>query len=215
MRYGIWLSIALSVGILANGTLVFAQSLRVVAYNVDADTNGAHGSMGGDIAGPGLTTVLQAIGNATLAGNSRPIDVLALEELNATPSFDTGYPSATLDYVVGQLNGIYGAGTYAADTFADPTTGGTGGGPSGLVYNTKTVQVLAAAAVGSASSSGARERRCDTHWLPLDTTITPLTSRCMSLTPRQIRAAETTSGAGTPRRSQSAITLQRSALTLT
>ena len=46
----------------------------------------------------------------------------------------------TLDFIVTQLNNIYGAGTYKADTVLDATTGGTGGGPSGLIYNTHTVQ---------------------------------------------------------------------------
>src|SRR4051794_20947111 len=50
-----------------------AQSLRVVTYNIDADTGGADGSMGGVYAGPGLSTVLQGIGNAKLAGNAQPI----------------------------------------------------------------------------------------------------------------------------------------------
>jgi hypothetical protein len=58
------------------------------------------------------------------------------------------------------LNAIYGAGTYAFDTTFDPTTGGTGGGPSGLVYNTKTVQLyttgnLKPKAIGAVSGSGA------------------------------------------------------------
>ncbi len=141
------------VGIVA-GTAT-AQSLRVVTYNIDADTGGAVGSMGGSQAGPGLTTVLQAIGNATLAGNAQPIDVLALQELNATKSGSTGTPSITLDFIVTQLNNIYGAGTYKADTVLDATTGGTGGGPSGLIYNTHTVQDLGAAVIGSANGSGA------------------------------------------------------------
>ena len=47
------------------------------------------------------------------------------------------------------------AGTYAYDSTTDPTTGGTGGGPNGLVYNTTTVQLLGAAVIGSASGSGA------------------------------------------------------------
>lgn len=132
---------------------VFGQFLRVVSYNIDADTGGDPGEMGGPQSGPGLMTVLQAMGNAKLAGNAQPIDVLALQELNLQPG--VGTPSVTLDFVVTQLNGIYGAGTYKADTVVDPTTGGTGGGPNGLIYNTNTVQLLGATAIGSASGSGA------------------------------------------------------------
>ncbi|HVU87780.1 MAG TPA: dockerin type I domain-containing protein [Pirellulales bacterium] len=129
---------------------VDAQTLRVVTYNIDADTGGAAGQRGGPTAGPGLTTVLQAIGAENLAGNAQPIDVLALEELYKTPT-------TTLQYIVDQLNAIYGAGTYAYDATTDPTTGNslTGNGPSGLIYNTHTVQDLGAVAIGPASSSGA------------------------------------------------------------
>jgi hypothetical protein len=127
-----------------------AQFLRVVTYNIDADTGGAPGEMGGVYSGPGLTTVLQAIGNAKLAGHAQPIDVLALQELNYSQT------STTLGFIVSQLNNIYGAGAYAYDTTFDPTTGDfTGNGPNGLVYNTRTVQVLGATPVGSASGSGA------------------------------------------------------------
>lgn len=127
-----------------------AQNLRVVTYNIDADTGGADGDIGGVYSGPGLTTVLQAIGNAKLAGNAQPIDVLALEELNYSRR------TTTLGFIVDQLNSLYGAGTYAYDATFDPTTGDlTGNGPSGLVYNTKTVQVLGSTVIGSASGSGA------------------------------------------------------------
>ena len=136
------------VSILASA--IDAQTLRVVTYNIDADTGGADGQAGGVYSGPGLTTVLQALGNAKLAGHAQPIDVLALEELNYSQT------STTLGFIVSQLNGIYGAGTYAYDTTFDPTTGDlTGNGPNGLVYNTQTVQVLGETAVGSASGSGA------------------------------------------------------------
>jgi hypothetical protein len=132
------------------GSPAEAQVLRVVTYNIDADTGGAHGAMGGDISGPGLAAVLQAVGDEHLAGHAQPIDVLALEEVNY-PS-----PTTTLDYIVGQLNGFYGAGTYAYDLLNDTTTGNfTGNGPSRLIYNTTTVQVLGSAVIGSASGSGA------------------------------------------------------------
>lgn len=149
-RWALRLSIAFGFVVLFDVTIASAQSLRVVTYNIDADTGGAPGEAGGVYSGPGLTTVLQAIGNAKLAGYAQPIDVLALQELNWSQT------STTLGFIVGQLNGIYGAGTYAYDTTFDPTTGDlTGNGPNGLVYNTQTVQVLGATPVGSASGSGA------------------------------------------------------------
>jgi hypothetical protein len=121
-----------------------AQILRVVTYNVAEDVGGS------GVPGTDLGTVLQAIGNHSLAGHAQPIDVLALEELYETPA-------TTLSAICTQLNGIYGAGTYAYDTTVDPTTDPTlsGNGPSGLIFNTKTVQKLSTAIIGSASSSGA------------------------------------------------------------
>ena len=128
-----------------------ATTLRVVNYNIDADTGGGSGQMGGPTAGPGMSTVLQGIGNEHLQGNAQPIDVLALEELYGSD------PTTTLSYVASQLNALYGAGTYAYDTAGDPTTGptGTGNGPSGLIYNTHTVQDVAAVAIGTISGTGA------------------------------------------------------------
>lgn len=122
-----------------------AQTLRVVTYNIAEDLDSSTGTPGTD-----LTTVLQGIGNVQLASHAQPIDVLALQELYGTPA-------TTLSAICTQLNGIYGAGTYVYDTTADPTTGNflTGNGPSGLIYNHNTIQLWSAAAVGSASGSGA------------------------------------------------------------
>ena len=119
-----------------------ANNLRIVIYNISAGT----GAPGSD-----LTTVLQAIGNSHLSSNAQPIDVLALQEL----SYSSSAASPTLQSVVTNLNNVYGAGTYAYDPIYDPTTGGTGGGPSGLIYNTKTVQDLGSLVIGVASGSGA------------------------------------------------------------
>ena len=77
-----------------------AGDLRIATYNVRADTGSPDG-------GPGLTTVLQGIGNAILPdSNAQPVDVLALEELN----YNNPSPSSTLQFIVSQLNAIYGAG---------------------------------------------------------------------------------------------------------
>ncbi len=127
-----------------------AGDLRVVCYNVNADTNGS-GGVG--TFGTGMSSVLQGIGSATLGdGIAQPIDVPALEELSWVGSG----ASPTLQTVVNDLNGIYGAGTYAYDPTYDPTDGNdVGNGPSGLIYNTKTIKDLGAVAIGTASGSGA------------------------------------------------------------
>ncbi|MBN8597311.1 MAG: endonuclease/exonuclease/phosphatase family protein [Planctomycetes bacterium] len=122
-------------------------AIRVVTYNVQSS------GLGIVPPNPGFDTVMQAIGNHHLAGNAQPIDVLSLQELDGT-QFTPGN-SATLPYIVSQLNAIYGPNVYAADTTKNPTTGGTGGGPNGLVYNTATIQMIQAKVVGTASGSGA------------------------------------------------------------
>jgi autotransporter-associated beta strand protein len=136
---------------MASAVAAPAADLRIVCYNVDADT--ASESSGTGNVGPGMSTVLQGIGNAVLGdGIAQPIDVLALEELSWVGSG----ASPTLQTVVNDLNGIYGAGTYAYDPTYDPTDGNdTGNGPSGLIYNTKTVKDLGAVAIGTNGGSGA------------------------------------------------------------
>ena len=106
-----------------------ARMLRIVSYNIDC----ADQSSTSNITGPthSLPTVIQGIGLHHLGTNAQPVDVLGLEELTST----------TLSSFVTQLNAIYGAGVYAADTTADLTTGG---GTDGLIYNTATVQVISA-----------------------------------------------------------------------
>jgi len=127
--------------------LASANTLRIATYNISADTNsGGTGAPSAD-----LPTVLQAIGNESLSNHAQPIDVLALEELSSVSSG----ASPTLPAVVASLNNIYGSGAYTYDPIYDPTTGGTGGGPSGLIYNTKTVQDLGSLVIGTASGSGA------------------------------------------------------------
>ena len=144
-------------GTYSPGNTAPVEDLRIVEWNVESDTGGAVGQIGGVDAGPGLSTVFQAFGAENLNGNAQPVDVLALEELNGTGANANNATNATLQYFVTQLNNIYGAGTYAYDTTTDPTDGAgtTGNGPSGLIYDTHTVQDLGAVAIGTVGSSGA------------------------------------------------------------
>src|SRR5882757_228889 len=96
-------------------------TLRIVSYNIDDADQGNDNNITATYAG--LPTVLQAIGKHHIGANAQPIDVLGVEELNST----------TLSNLVTALNNTYGAGTYAYDHTADPTTGG---GTDGLIYNT-------------------------------------------------------------------------------
>jgi PKD repeat protein len=101
--------------------------LRIVSYNIDC----ADQSSDANITGPAhsLPTVLEGIGLHHLGANVQHADILNVEELQST----------TLNNFTTALNNIYGAGAYAFDPTVDTNTGG---GPDGLIYNTKTVQVI-------------------------------------------------------------------------
>ncbi len=125
-------------------TPAIAQNLRVVEYNIDCSDQGNNDNINGPMAG--VPTVIQAIGNHHIGNNAQPADVFALTELLDTNN--NNITSTTLPALVTALNSIYGAGTYAYDTTPDPTSGGTQfNGPSGLIYNTHTVQVVSARAL--------------------------------------------------------------------
>lgn len=116
---------------LSVGGTVLAAELRVVTYNTTSDVR------------PGLSLVLEAIGDEIVNGVARPIDLLALQEQSNSAS-DTAE-------IVGLLNNIYGLGTYdRAVTDGDSN----GGGRPGLVFNTQTVELLAELAIGTVSTSG-------------------------------------------------------------
>jgi hypothetical protein len=151
-----------------------AETMRIVNWNIEADLNSdSTGTFAGTNYVPptgsnlpsgglgAITAVLQAIGSLSLedgAGPSgHPIDVLALEEVGANTSVNTSTytsvaPSTTeMNAIVGALNNIYGANTYAYSTVANSASGGEGGGPSTIVYNTNTVSIVSASNIGVAS----------------------------------------------------------------
>ncbi len=116
---------------------VYATTLRIATYNVDCSDTASNSNV------PDLAAVLQAVGQHHMAGNAQPIDVAGLQELLDTN--DNTVVSTTLPALVNQLNTFYGSGTYAYDPTPDPTTGGFQfNGPSGLIYNTHTIQVISA-----------------------------------------------------------------------
>src|SRR3984957_20735980 len=109
-----------------------ARVLRIVSYNIDCADQHSDNNITGSA--HSLPTVVEAIGLHHLGTNAQPMDVMSCEELNST---------SLANFCV-QLNLLYGAGTYAFDTTADPNTGG---GPDGLIYRTNTVQVVSARAL--------------------------------------------------------------------
>jgi PKD repeat protein len=140
-------------------------TLRIVCYNIEDDITNATFDINATTPLPGLIFpyaggsstngsvtnggVLEGIGEEILGdGVAQPIDILALEETTSNP--------ATVAPIVAGLNAFYGlrnplqASMYAMSTYQATEGGGTptnGNGPNALVYNTKTVQLLASVPV--------------------------------------------------------------------
>lgn len=93
---------------------------------------------------PDLGTILAAIGAESVNGIAKAPDVFALQEQDSS--------SSTTQQIVNVLNSIYGAGTYARATLDGGTTGA---GRPGMIYNTKTVQLIDQTTASTTGSSGA------------------------------------------------------------
>ena len=126
------------------------RTLRIAAYNIEDDINGATTPLPGLIAPPGNTNnfqaggVLEGIGEEAIGPDAgQPLDVLALEETTSNPT--------TVAPIVNGLNTFYGvAGMYSNSPYQATESGnnpGTGNGPNAIVFNTKTVQLLASVPV--------------------------------------------------------------------
>lgn len=138
--------------------------LRIVAYNIEADvTNSVYPTwpsvgppLPGLIAPPSATNnfqaggVLEGIGEEIVNGNAQPIDILALEETTTNPVTVTPIVNA-LNTFYG-ISGMYSNSTYQAmEQFGDPTFGD---GPNAIVYNTRTLRLLASVPVDPPGGTG-------------------------------------------------------------
>jgi endonuclease/exonuclease/phosphatase family metal-dependent hydrolase len=127
----------------ADASAQTTESLRVVAYNMESDIQ-AYGDLA-PVTTPrtGFYQVLEGIGEEDVGGNVQPIDILGLEETTSN--------ATTVQPIVTALNTYYGAGTYAMSTYQGTQYGsnGSGNGPNAMVYNTKTVQLIASVGVGT------------------------------------------------------------------
>ena len=108
--------------------------LRIANYNLASS---------GDTGIPrtGLITLLQAFGNETINSLSRAVDLFIFQEVRSQ--------ATTTQYIVDQLNGVYGSDTYARGNLNGSSTGA---GTMGVVYNKNTLQLLSEAAIGTVSS---------------------------------------------------------------
>jgi hypothetical protein len=127
--------------LLATAWLVAATAqaqLRIVTYN----TTGAPDS--------GMDIVLRSIGELSLNGIAKPIDVLLLQE-QSNPSPGANSPSPNTQAFVSLLNSMY-AGQGVTYDMSDRT--GFGDATQTLVYRTETVQLEGDTTVGTTSGSG-------------------------------------------------------------
>jgi polygalacturonase len=139
------------------------MTIRVVAYNIMDDIDGFTTPLAGLIApssGTGTFTssssgtvtnggVLEGIGEEIVVGDpAQPLDILALEETTSNP--------ITVQPIVDGLNAFYSVSNpgasnmYAMSTYQATESDGflaDGNGPNAMVYNTKTVQLLASVPV--------------------------------------------------------------------
>lgn len=111
-----------------------AGYFRIASYNIGS-SDGAPAT--------GLNTILQAIGNEAVVGQSAQLDLIALQEVESQ--------STTTQAVVNLMNGLYGAGAYGRGSVNGASTGS---GTLGVVYNTQTLQLLGETRIGTASTAG-------------------------------------------------------------
>ena len=166
-----WLPFLLT-GAIAPAASAQTVTLRVVTYNIEADTGGYSTprpglitpSSGGSVTNGG---VLEGIGEEILGSDpAQPIDILALQETTSNPT--------TVQPIVNGLNAYYNVSDmYAMSTYQATSTGGTGGGPNAMVYNTRTVQLIASVGVGTPSSSGEAREVVRYEFAPAGVTATP------------------------------------------
>jgi PEP-CTERM motif len=134
-----------------------AQQIRIVSWNTANDVSGSGGDTHPVNTAPytaPATGVLQAIGSlsVTPSAPAHPIDILALEE--SAINGGTG-PNPTAQQYASILNSIYHITGYVAAPLNGTTDGSaTGNGPSTLVYNSTTLQLVSETGIGTVSSTG-------------------------------------------------------------
>jgi hypothetical protein len=133
------------------------RTLRIVTYNIEDDINGPTTPLPGLIAPPSNTTNVQAGGvvegvGEEIIGNdpAQPLDILALEETTSN--------TQTVAPIVNGLNAFYNSpGVFTNSSYQATESGGnpsSGNGPNAIVFNTKTVQLLASVPVDPPGGTG-------------------------------------------------------------
>jgi endonuclease/exonuclease/phosphatase family metal-dependent hydrolase len=126
----------------------FADTLRIVDWNIEDDINGYTTPR------PGMNTVLEGVGNEIIGGDAQPIDIMALEETTSN--------ATTVQPILNMLNGDYIGADYQMSSYQGTESGNDasdGNGPNAIVYNANTVQLLASVGVGTPGGSSDGEYR--------------------------------------------------------
>lgn len=129
--------------------LLAVGDLRIANYNV----LGFDGTPSADVG-----TIVKAIGDEIYNGRSRPVDVLAIQEVRTQ--------ATTTAAVVAQLNAIYGAGKYARGNLNGAAI--SANETMGLIYNTSTIQLVSELGIGTTGSAGAARQPIRYQLRPLE-----------------------------------------------
>lgn len=133
------------------------RTLRIVAQNLGADINGITMPQPGLIAPPNDTNnyaaggELEGMGEEIVTNDpAQAIDILALEETTSNPT--------TVAPIANGLNTFYGLpGMYSNSSYQATESGGDvadGNGPNAIVFNTRTVRLLASVPVDPPGGTG-------------------------------------------------------------
>jgi hypothetical protein len=151
----IFIGIVLAV-LVVNTLSAQTRTLRIAAYNIEDDIDGATTPLAGLIApynnspdvGEGGT--VEGMGEETVAGDSaQPLDILALEETTSNPT--TVSPICNGMNIFYNMPGMYTNSNYQGTESGGDT--GDGNGPNAVVYNTLTVQLVTSVPVDPAGGT--------------------------------------------------------------
>jgi endonuclease/exonuclease/phosphatase family metal-dependent hydrolase len=115
--------------------------IRIVSYNTETAFN-ANGNTN-----PGLQNVLQGMGNESINGIAKRVDILTLQEQNNNSGTTTAQ-------ILTMMNNLYGAGTYAKGNLISGATTSGNTDSSALIYDQTKFQLVQEVAIGTPSTSG-------------------------------------------------------------
>ena len=147
---------AASILALVAASAASAQTLRIVDWNIEDDIDGYSTPR------PNFNTVLQGMGNEIIAGDpARPIDIMTLEETTSNGTTIGSNSNPASGTILNMLNGDYPTANYQTSPYQATQNGSNsdGNGPNAVVYNAKTVTLVASVGVGTPGGGSNGEYR--------------------------------------------------------